>query len=99
MRPRVLGNDYCEHFRSVSGGLLAIGYLRPMQVLSRGVLLAICAGLLEVIQLWSRPDRKRRRFRRHYDWRVDRSDWLTNASLFAPINRPDRFAELQRERR
>jgi len=56
-----------------------------MQVLSRGVLLAICAGLLEVIQLWSRPDRKRRRFRRHYDWRVDRSDGLTNASLFAPI--------------
>ena len=78
---------------------MAIGYLRPMQVLSRGVLLAICAGLLEVIQLWSRPDRKRRRFRRHYDWRVDRSDGLTNASLFAPINRPDRFAELQRERR
>lgn len=29
MRSRVLGNDYCEHFRSVSGSLLATGYLRP----------------------------------------------------------------------
>ena len=73
MRSRVLGNDYCEHLRSVSGSLLAIGYLRPMQVLSSGVLLAICAGLLEVIQLRSRPDLKRRRLRRHCDWRVDPS--------------------------
>jgi hypothetical protein len=44
-----------------------------MQVLSSGVLLAICARLVEVIQLWSRPDRKRQPFRRQYDWRVDRS--------------------------
>lgn len=54
MRPHVLGNDYYEHFAAyfITGGLLAIGYLRPMQLLSSGVLLAICAALLEFVQLW-----------------------------------------------
>ena len=54
MRPHVLGNDYGEHFIAylVAGGLLAIGCLRPMQLLSRGVLLTICAGSLEFVQLW-----------------------------------------------
>jgi hypothetical protein len=54
MRPHVLGNDYGEHFVAylVTGGLLAIGCLRPMQLLSRGVLLTICAGSLEFVQLW-----------------------------------------------
>jgi VanZ family protein len=54
MRPHVLGNDYGEHFVAyvVMGGLLAIGYLRPMQLLSRGVLLTMCAGSLEFVQLW-----------------------------------------------
>ena len=39
MRPHVLGNDYYEHFAAyfITGGLLAIGYLRPMQLLSSGV--------------------------------------------------------------
>jgi VanZ family protein len=54
MRPHILGNDYGEHFVAYlfTGGLLAIGYLRPVQLLSRGVLLTICAGSLELVQLW-----------------------------------------------
>jgi VanZ family protein len=54
MRPHVLGNDYYEHFAAyfITGSLLAIGYLRPMQLLSSGVVLALCAGLLEFVQLW-----------------------------------------------
>jgi len=54
MRPHVLGNDFGEHFVAYlfMGGLLAIGYQRPMQLLSRGVLLTICAGSLELVQLW-----------------------------------------------
>jgi VanZ family protein len=54
MRPHILGNDYLEHFIAyfVAGGLMALGYLRPMQLLSSGILLAICAGSLEFIQLW-----------------------------------------------
>jgi VanZ family protein len=54
MRPHILGNDYLEHFVAyfVAGSLLALGYLRPMQLLSSGILLAICAGSLEFVQLW-----------------------------------------------
>jgi VanZ family protein len=54
MRPHILGNDYYEHFVAyfVAGSLFAIGYLRPMQLLSTGVLLALCAGALEFVQLW-----------------------------------------------
>ena len=54
MRPHILGNDYYEHFAAyfITGGLLAIRSLRPMQLLSSGVLLAMCAGVLEVVQLW-----------------------------------------------
>jgi VanZ family protein len=54
MRPHLLGNDYCEHFIAyfVAGSLLAVGYPRPLQRLSSGVLLAIGAGSLELIQLW-----------------------------------------------
>jgi len=54
MRPHILGNDYCEHFTAyfITGSLWAIGYLRPMQLLSSSVLLAICAGSLEFVQLW-----------------------------------------------
>jgi VanZ family protein len=54
MRPHLLGNDYCEHFIAyfVAGSLLAVGYPRPPQRLSSGVLLAIGAGTLELIQLW-----------------------------------------------
>ena len=54
MRPHVLGNDYYEHFAAyfITGSLLAIGYLRPTQLLSSGVLLSICAGSLEFAQLW-----------------------------------------------
>ena len=54
MRPHILGNDYYEHFVAyfVAGSLLAMGYLRPIQLLSSGILLAICAGSLEFVQLW-----------------------------------------------
>lgn len=54
MRPHALGNDYYEHFAAyfITGCLFAIGYLRPMQLLSSGVLLPICAGSLEFVQLW-----------------------------------------------
>jgi len=54
MRPHLLGNDHYEHFAAyfITGSLLAIGYLRPMQLLSSGVLLAICAASLEFVQLW-----------------------------------------------
>ena len=53
LRPHLLGNDYCEHFIAyfVTGCLFAIGYPRPIQLLSSGVLLAVCAGLLEFVQL------------------------------------------------
>lgn len=54
MRPHVLGNDLAEHFVAYlfMGGLSVVGYRRPMQLLSRGVLLTICAGSLELVQLW-----------------------------------------------
>ncbi len=51
MRPDVLGNDHAEHFAAyfVAGSLFAAGYQVP--VLS-GVFLTICAGSLELVQLW-----------------------------------------------
>lgn len=54
MRPHVLGNNYAEHFAAylIAGTLFAVGYRRPMQLLSSGVLFAICAGSLELVQLW-----------------------------------------------
>jgi hypothetical protein len=54
MRPHVLGNNHVEHFVAyfISGCLFAIGYQRPMQWLSSGVLLTICAASLEFVQLW-----------------------------------------------
>lgn len=54
MRPHVLGNDYAEHFVAyfVAGSLFAIAYQRAQQLLSSGVLLAICACSLEFVQLW-----------------------------------------------
>jgi hypothetical protein len=53
VRPHVLGNDRVEHFVAylVVGSLFAIGYVRPLQLLSSGVMLTICAGALELTQL------------------------------------------------
>jgi VanZ family protein len=53
-RPHVLGNDSAEHFVAyfIAGSLFAIGYQRSQQLLSSGILLATCAGLLEFVQLW-----------------------------------------------
>jgi VanZ family protein len=60
VRPHVLGNDSAEHFVAyfIAGSLfavgyqLAIGYQRSQRLLSSGILLATCAGLLEFVQLW-----------------------------------------------
>jgi VanZ family protein len=54
LRPHVLGNDRAEHFIAylITGGLFAIGYLRPLQLLTSGVLLTVCAGALEFVQLF-----------------------------------------------
>jgi VanZ family protein len=51
MRPTVMANDYAEHFAAyfIAGSLFAVGNQLPM--LSSGVLLAICAGSLEFLQL------------------------------------------------
>jgi VanZ family protein len=53
VRPHVLGSDRAEHFVAylVTGCLFAIGYVRPLQLLSSGVMLTICAGALEFVQL------------------------------------------------
>jgi len=54
MRPHIFGNDSAEHFVAylIVGGLFAFGYQGPMPLLFRGLLLAICAGSLEFVQLW-----------------------------------------------
>jgi VanZ family protein len=54
MRPHIMGNDYREHFAAyiITGSLLAIGYPRPTQLLASGVALALCAGGLELVQVW-----------------------------------------------
>lgn len=54
MRPRVMADDRCEHFAAyfIAGSLLAISYSRPRQLLSNGIVLAICAGVLEIAQSW-----------------------------------------------
>jgi hypothetical protein len=54
MRPHIFGNDSAEHLAAyfIAGALFASGYPRPIQLLFSGVLLAICAGSLEFVQLW-----------------------------------------------
>ena len=53
LRPHVLGNDRAEHFIAylIAGSLFAVGYVRPLQLISSGVMLTICAGALEFVQL------------------------------------------------
>jgi VanZ family protein len=53
VRPHVLGNDRAEHFIAylVAGSLFATAYVRPVQLLSSGVMLTMCAGALEFVQL------------------------------------------------
>jgi hypothetical protein len=53
LRPHVMGNSDYEHFTAyfITGSLLAIGYSRPVQLLAIAVILATCAGALEVLQL------------------------------------------------
>ena len=75
MRPRVMADDRCEHFAAyfIAGSLLAISYSRPRQLLSNGIVLAICAGVLEIAQSWiPGPDVERRRFRGEYVRCLDR---------------------------
>ncbi len=54
MRPHVLGNDLAEHCVAyfITASLFASGYQESIHLLSSGVLLATCAGLLELVQLW-----------------------------------------------
>jgi hypothetical protein len=58
MRPHVLANGYYEHFTAyfITGSLMGIGYSRPKQLLSSAIMLALCGGTLEIVQLWI-PDR------------------------------------------
>jgi VanZ family protein len=54
MQPDVMPDELYEHFVAyfITGSFLAIGYSRPTQLVSSGILLVICAGALEIIQLW-----------------------------------------------
>jgi VanZ family protein len=49
-----MADDRYEHFAAhfIAGGLLAISCSHPLQLLSNGVVLTICAGALEIIQSW-----------------------------------------------
>jgi len=53
VRPHVLGSDRAEHFIAylTVGSLFANGYARPLQLLSSGVMLTICACAWEFVQL------------------------------------------------
>ena len=54
MRPSVVASDYYEHFTAyfIAGGLLATGYSRLKQMLLSAIMLSLCGGTLEIIQLW-----------------------------------------------
>jgi VanZ family protein len=54
MRPHVLESDHFEHFIAyfMTACLLAIGYPRPLGLLASGIMLTLCAGGLELVQLW-----------------------------------------------
>lgn len=54
MRPHILRNDHLEHFVAylAVASLWAVGNRRSGRLLASGLLLAACAGLLEVAQLW-----------------------------------------------
>lgn len=54
MRPHVLGSDHLEHFVAyfMTACLLAMGYPRPLDRLASGIMLTLCAGALELVQLW-----------------------------------------------
>jgi len=53
LRPHMLGNSGYEHFAAyfITSVLFAVGYSRPMQLLAILVMLATCAGMLEIVQL------------------------------------------------
>lgn len=98
IRSRILGDDYCEHFRSVSGRLLATGYLRPCRCCR-----AACSPYARLIGGHSIVESAGSQAPAVGAWIgllimivVRRAH---DASLLLPINRPNRFAELQRERR
>jgi VanZ family protein len=53
LRPDVLGEKHVEHLTAYTGTamLLASGYPGRSQSISIGMLLSLCAGILEVVQL------------------------------------------------
>jgi len=54
LRPDVLGEKHIEHLAAYLGAalFLAAGYPRRFQLLLIGVLLSVCSGVLEIVQLW-----------------------------------------------
>lgn len=58
LRPHVLANGRYEHFAAyfIAGALFGIGYPLPKHRRTAALMLALCSGMLEVVQLWI-PDR------------------------------------------
>jgi hypothetical protein len=58
LRPHVLANGRYEHFSAyfIAGALFGIGYSLPKHRLTAALMLALCSGILEIVQLWI-PDR------------------------------------------
>jgi peptidoglycan/LPS O-acetylase OafA/YrhL len=54
MRPHAMASGHLEHFTAyfIAGSLLAIGYPRARQWVASAIILALCGGMLEIIQLW-----------------------------------------------
>lgn len=54
MRPHVLPNGNHEHLTAyfITGILLGVGYSRAGQLLLSAVMLSVCAGALEIAQIW-----------------------------------------------
>lgn len=54
LRPDVLGEKHIEHLAAYLGAalILAAGYPRRLHLLLIGVLLSVCSGALEIVQLW-----------------------------------------------
>jgi hypothetical protein len=54
LRPDILGEKHIEHLAAYLGAaiLLAAGYPRRLQFILIGILLSVCSGVLEIVQLW-----------------------------------------------
>jgi VanZ family protein len=54
IRPQTMHDKHFEHFAAycITGGMFAAGYPRLRQVASYGIMLTLCAGSMEIVQLW-----------------------------------------------